>query len=49
MFIKALKVLVVIILLFLWLWASIAFIAGLFAILDGVKIYGINIILFSQK
>lgn len=47
MFIEVLKVLVVIILLFLWLWASIAFIAGLFAILDGIKIYGINIILFS--
>ena len=47
MTIKVLRVLVVIILLFLWLWASIAFIAGLFAILDGVKIYGINIILFS--
>ena len=39
MFIKVLKVLVVITLLFLWLWASIAFIAVLFAILDGVKIY----------
>lgn len=44
---KTLKVIVMLVLLFLWLWACIAFIAGLFAIMDGVKIYGINIILFA--
>ncbi len=46
-FIKILKVIIIAILLFIWLWASIAFMAGLFAILDGIKIYGINISLFA--
>ena len=45
--IKVLKVVLMLILLFLWLWSSIAFIAGLFAIMDGIKIYGINIALFA--
>lgn len=45
--VKTLKVALVIILLFLWLWSCIAFMAGLFAILDGIKIYGVNIILFA--
>ena len=45
--IKVLKVLLILILLFLWLWSCITFIASLFAIMDGIKIFGINIALFS--
>ena len=36
-----------IILLFIWLWLVIIFMASIFALLDGVKIYGINIALLG--
>lgn len=45
--IKVIKVIILLVLLFLWLWFSILFVSGIFAVLDGIKIYGINIILFS--
>lgn len=35
------------IMLFIWLWVSVVFIASLFALLDGIKIIGINIALFG--
>lgn len=45
--VKTLKVVLILILLFFWLWSCVAFMAGLFAIMDGIKIYGVNIILFA--
>lgn len=44
---KTLGVILTIILLFIWLWLVIIFMASIFALLDGVKIYGINIALFG--
>lgn len=44
---KTLGVLLTTILLFIWLWLVIIFMASIFALLDGVKIYGINITLFG--
>ncbi|NLC48457.1 MAG: MFS transporter [Tenericutes bacterium] len=35
------------ILIFIWLWANTIFIASLFTFLDGVKIYGINLVLLG--
>lgn len=44
---KTLGVILTIILLFIWLWLVIIFMASIFALLDGVKIYGINIALLG--
>lgn len=44
---KTLGMILTIILLFIWLWLVIIFMASIFALLDGVKIYGINIALFG--
>ena len=45
---KTLGVILTIILLFIWLWLVIIFMASIFALLDGVKIYGINIALLGM-
>lgn len=44
---KTLGVILTIILLFIWLWLVIVFMASIFALLDGVKLYGINIALLG--
>lgn len=44
---KTLGVILTIILLFIWLWLVIIFMASIFALLDGVKLYGINIALLG--
>lgn len=44
---KTLGLLLTIILLFIWLWLVIVFMASIFAFLDGVKLYGINIALLG--
>ena len=44
---KTLGMILTIILLFIWLWLVIIFMASIFALLDGVKIYGINIALLG--
>lgn len=44
---KTLGVILTIILLFIWLWLVIIFMASMFALLDGIKIYGINIALLG--
>lgn len=44
---KTLGVILTIILLFIWLWLVIIFMASIFALLDGIKIYGINIALLG--
>ncbi len=44
---KTLGVILTIILLFIWLWLVIIFMASIFALLDGVKLYGINISLLG--
>lgn len=44
---KTLGVILTIILLFIWLWLLVIFIASIFAFLDGVKLYGINIALLG--
>ena len=44
---KTLGLLLTIILLFIWLWLVIVFMASIFALLDGVKLYGINIALLG--
>lgn len=40
---KTLGVIITICLLFLWLWATVILMASMFAILDGIKFYGLNI------
>ena len=44
---KTLGVILTIILIFIWLWLVIVFMASIFALLDGVKLYGINIALLG--
>lgn len=44
---KSLGIILIMILLFIWLWSTVIFISSLFAILDGIKLYGINITLFG--
>lgn len=44
---KSLGLIFLIILLFIWLWSTTVFIASLFALLDGVKFYGLNILLLG--
>lgn len=44
---KIFGVILTTILLFCWLWIVVIFIASLFAILDGIKLYGLNIALFG--
>ena len=44
---KTLGVILTIILLFIWLWLVIVFMASIFALLDGGKLYGINIALLG--
>lgn len=44
---KTLGLLIVIIMLITWLWIDVVFVASLFAFLDGVKLFGINIALFG--
>lgn len=40
---KTLGIIITICLLFLWLWATVILMASMFAILDGIKFYGLNI------
>ena len=40
---KSLGILFIMILLFIWLWLTVILMASMFAILDGIKFYGINI------
>ncbi len=40
---KTFGIIITICLLFLWLWATVILMASLFAILDGIKFYGLNI------
>lgn len=44
---KTLGVTLLTLLLFIWLWLVVLFIASIFAYLDGVKLYGLNITLFG--
>jgi len=44
---QILGTILILIILILLLWASMLFVSSLFAYLDGVKFYGINILLFS--
>lgn len=44
---KTIGLLIVILMLIAWLWIDVVFVASLFAFLDGVKLYGINISLFG--
>lgn len=40
---KTLEIVITICLLFLWLWVTVILMASMFAILDGIKFYGLNI------
>lgn len=44
---KSLGILFIMILLFIWLWLTVILMASMFAILDGIKFYGINITIFG--
>lgn len=45
--IKILGLLLITIMLMIWLWVDVLFVASMFAFLDGVKIFGVNIALFG--
>lgn len=45
--IKTLGLILVTIMLLIWLWIDVLFVASMFAFLDGVKIFGVNITLFG--
>lgn len=47
MILKTLGILFIMILLFIWLWLTVILMASMFAILDGIKFYGINITIFG--
>ena len=44
---KSLGILFIMTLLFIWLWLTVILMASMFAILDGIKFYGINITIFG--
>ncbi len=44
---KTIGLIIVILMIIAWLWIDVIFVASLFAYLDGVKLYGINIGLFG--
>lgn len=44
---RTLGTLLIICLLFIWLWVTVLLMSSMFAILDGIKYYGVNIALFG--